>query len=227
MRSREEPLTRRERDELRGYVSWGSVATRTVLFSVALAIVGAACRGIQQWLRLPELLWVLPTGAVGLLLYLRSRRWTGGRDLRERIRRDLAANAAAVHHVGVSDAIVFDEREDEGPIVFVLTDAGEALVFLGQELARDVARGFPWREFEIRESASSGRFFGLKRLGEPFPPSAKRPPLSPERYQQLGLPRSFAGSACNSRLTTCGRSLSPSWWLCYGAIDASRPDARS
>jgi hypothetical protein len=108
--------------------------------------------------------------------------------LRERIRRDLAANAAAVHHVGVSDAIVFDEREDEGPIVFVLTDTGETLVFLGQELARDVARGFPWREFEIRESASSGRFFGLKRLGEPFPPSAKRPPLSPERYQQLGLP---------------------------------------
>ena len=42
------------------------------------------------------------------------------------------------------DAILFDESEDEGPIVFVLTDAGETLVFLGQDLARDVAHGFPW-----------------------------------------------------------------------------------
>ena len=187
MQTRQEPLTRREREELQGYVSWGPVTGRAVLFLVALAIVGAATRGVQQWLRLPDPLWLLPTGIVGLLLYVRSRRWTGGRELRERIRQDLAVNAALVHRIQTREAIVFDEREDEAPIVFLLTDTGETLVFLGQGLARDVSRGFPWREFEVRESSSSARFFRLKRLAEPFPPSAKKPPLSPDQFRRLDL----------------------------------------
>ena len=187
MQTRQEPLTRREREELQGYVSWGPVTGRAVLFLVALAIVGAATRGVQQWLRLPDPLWLLRTGIVGLLLYVRSRRWTGGRELRERIRQDLAVNAALVHRIQTREAIVFDEREDEGPIVFLLTDTGETLVFLGQDLARDVSRGFPWREFEVRESPSSARFFRLKRLAEPFPPSAKKPPLSPDQFRRLDL----------------------------------------
>ncbi len=187
MQTRQEPLTRREREELQGYVSWGAVAGRAALFLVALAMVGAASRGLQRSLQLPEPLWLLPTGVVGLLLYVASRRWTGGRELRERIRQDLAANAAVVHRIQTRDAIVFDEQEDEGPIVFLLTDAGETLVFLGQDLSRDVTRGFPWRQFEVRESGSSDRFFGLKRLAEPFPPLAKKPPLSPEQFKRLDL----------------------------------------
>jgi hypothetical protein len=126
-----------------------------------------ASRRVHQWPHLPEPRWLLPAGLAGLFLYVRSRRWTGGRELRERLRRDLAANAALVHHIRTRDAILFDEREDEGPIVFVLTDTGETLVFLGQDLSRDVARGFPWRER--------------------FPPSTKRPPLSPDAFRQLGL----------------------------------------
>jgi hypothetical protein len=185
--SRREPLTKRERSELHGYVNWTAVAGRAVLFVVALVVVGAVCRGVQRWLQLPRLSWLLPTIAVGLFLYVRARRWTGGRELRSEIRLDLEANAAVVHHVRVQDAIVFEEREDEGPIVFVLTDTSDTLVFAGQDLARDVARGFPWREFEIRESAHSRRFFGLKRRAEPFRAFAARPPLSPEQYKRLGL----------------------------------------
>ena len=187
MQTRQEPLTRREREELRGYVSWGPFAGRAILFLVAPAIVGAISRSIQQRLAVPEPLWLLPTGVVGLLLYLRSRRWTGGRELRGRIRQDLATNAAVVRRIQTREAIVFDERQDEGPIVFLLTDTGETLVFLGQDLARDVSRGFPWREFEVRESPSSGRFFRLKRLAEPFPPSAKKPPLSRDEFRRLDL----------------------------------------
>jgi hypothetical protein len=130
---------------------------------------------------------LLPTIAAGLFLYVRSRRWTGGHELRRHIRLDLEANAAVVHHIRVKDAIVFEESEDEGPIVFLLTDTDETLVFTGQDLSRDVARGFPWREFEIRESAHSRRFFKLKRLGEPFRPFADKPPLSREQFKQLGL----------------------------------------
>jgi hypothetical protein len=174
VRTREEPLTRRERAELEGYVSWTTYAGRAALFVVAIAIVGAVSWRVQQWLApaaaLPRVLWLLPAAVAGLFLYRRSRRWTGGRELRDAIRRDLESNAALVHHVSVRDAVVFEEREDEGPVVFVLDDDGESLAFVGQDLARHVARGFPWRELELRESASSRRFLGVKRLGEPFSP---------------------------------------------------------
>lgn len=187
MQSREEPLTRRERAELQGYVSWSAVIGRAVLFAIAVAAVGAVSWRLQNSLRLPSPVWLIPTTAVAVLLFVRARRWTGGRDLRNRIRLDLQSNVALVHHVTVRDAIVFEEQEDEGPVVFVLTDAGETLAFTGQDLSRHVAHGFPWREFEIRESGGSRRFLGLRRRGEKFKPSAIRPPIAPERYRQLGL----------------------------------------
>ena len=180
-------MTKRERTELHGYATWTAVAGRALLFILALVAVGVVCKRVQQRLQLPGPLWLLPTIAAGLFLYVRSRRWTGGHELRRQIRLDLEANAAVVHHVQVQDAILFEEREDEGPIVFLLTDTNETLVFTGQELSRDVARGFPWREFEIRESAHSRRFLGLKRLGEPFRPFTGKPPLSPDHFKQLGL----------------------------------------
>jgi hypothetical protein len=185
--SREEALTRRERAELQGYVSWTAVAGRAVLFALAVGAVGALSWRLQRWLPFSAPLWLLPTLAVAVFLYVRSRHWTGGRDLRNRIRQDLQTNTALVHHIQVREAIVFEEREDEGPIVFVLTDADETLVFTGQDLSRHVARGFPWREFEIREAAASRRLLRLERLGEPLRPSASKPPLSPEQFKQLGL----------------------------------------
>jgi hypothetical protein len=136
-----------------------------VLFLIAVAAIGGLSWRIQRWTPLSAPFWLLPTIAVAIALYVRSKRWTGGRDLREDIRADLRANSARVYHVQVRDAIVFEEQEDEGPIVFVLTDGGETLVFTGQDLARQVARGFPWRELEVRETAASRRW---KELDVPF-----------------------------------------------------------
>ena len=81
----------------------------------------------------------------------------------------LQTNTALVHHIRVDDAIVFEEREDEGPIVFALTDAGVTPVFTGQDLSRHLARGIPWRELDIRETPRSHRFLGLERLGARHP----------------------------------------------------------
>jgi hypothetical protein len=184
---REEPFSKRERAELAGYVSVSTVAGRAALFLAALTIVGVLSRRVQQALGMADPLWLVPTGVAGALLYVRARRWTGGADFRRRVRRDLEANTVLVHHIRVRDAILFEEQEDEGPIVFVQTDTGETLVFTGQELARHVSRGFPWREFEIRETPHSRRFLRLKRGGEPLAPSLRRPPLSAESYNQLGL----------------------------------------
>ncbi len=82
----------------------------------------------------------MPTAVVGLALYWRSRRWTGGRDLRARIRRDLKSNTAAVHVLSVVDAIKVEEAEDEGPTFFLKLETGETVVMAGQFLDRFVSR---------------------------------------------------------------------------------------
>ena len=158
-----------------------------VFFLVAIAVVGLLARRVQHAFEIAGPFWLIPTVVVGVVLYLRADRWTGGADFRRRVRLDLQANTAVVHHIHARDAVLFEEREDEGPIVFVQTDSGETLVFIGQDLARHVSRGFPWREFEIRETSNSRRFLGLQRCGEPLAPSLVKPPLSTQSYRQLGL----------------------------------------
>ena len=187
MESRRETLNKRERDELKGYVAPATAVLRGLLYLVALVVVALVCRRLQRSLALPDWLWLLPTLGIGASLYVRSARWTGGSAFRRQVRLDLEANTALVHRVRLSDAILFEEQEDEGPIVFALTDTGEALVFCGQDLARDVSRGFPWREFDIRESPNSRMFFRLKRVADALPPSLVKPPLSREEYKRLGL----------------------------------------
>ena len=124
---------------------------------------------------------------------------TIARQLRERITQDLAANIAQVHRVRVRDAVVFEEQEDEGPVVFVLTEEGDTVVFLGQEFARKLSRGFPWRQFEIRETPHSRRFLGLTRIGDAFP-AEKKPLLSCERYKELDWMSFRTGAGFTSRL---------------------------
>jgi hypothetical protein len=180
------PLTKRERAELQGYVSRGTTIGRAVLFLVAVAAVGGVSWRVQQGLSITQPFWLLPPILFGIFLYRRADRWTGGPELRERITQDLAANIAQVHRVRVRDAVVFEEQEDEGPVVFVLTEEGDTVVFLGQEFARKLSRGFPWRQFEIRETPHSRRFLGLTRIGDAFP-AEKKPLLSRERYKEFGL----------------------------------------
>jgi hypothetical protein len=187
MMPRQEPLTRRERKELQGYVSWTTSFLRVLLFLAVVAVVAALSMRLQRGLRLPDWLWPIPTVAATIALFLLARRWTGGTRFRHDVRLDLEENSALVYGVQIVDAIVFEEREDEGPVVFVLTASGETLVFTGQDLARAVARGFPWREFEIRETAHSHRLLRLKKIGQPLTVSKIRPPLSAGAYHRLGL----------------------------------------
>ena len=187
MQTRNEPLTKRERTELQGYVSTGASAGRTVLFLIAVAAVAGVSWRVQQGFATSKPVWLLPTLLFAVFIYFRAKRWTGGRELRDAFKGDLESNSARVHRIKVRDAIVFQEQEDEGPVVFVLTDTGETVVFVGQELARQLSRGFPWREFDVRETAHSRRFLRLERVGDPFAVTDTRTPLSPERFKELGL----------------------------------------
>jgi hypothetical protein len=184
---REDPLTKRERAELVGYVSRSAVASRALLFALALGAVGGMAFKVQRWLSIDQPYWVVPPIVVGLALCWRSRRWTGGRDLRERIRRDLKSNTAAVHVLSVVDAIKVEEAEDEGPTFFLKLETGETVAMSGQFLDRFVSRGFPWRQFEIREAAESGLFLGLKSRGDRVVPSLVKPPLSMATVRELGI----------------------------------------
>ena len=184
---KKDPLTKRERAELGGYVARSAVAGRAVLFALALAATAGIALKVQGWFSSDQPWWIVPTAVVGLALYWRSRRWTGGRDLRARIRRDLKSNSAAVHVLSVVDAIKVEEAEDEGPTFFLKLETGETVAIGGQFLDRFVRRGFPWREFEIREAAESRLFLGLKSRGEPVAPSLVKPPLSRTAVHELGL----------------------------------------
>ena len=186
---REDPLTKRERAELVGYVARSTVWARAILFALALAAVAGLAFKVQRWLSIDQPFWVVPTALAGLVLYWRSRRWTGGRDLRARIRLDLESNTAAVHILSVVDAIRVEEAEDEGPTFFLKLETGETVAIGGQFLDRFVTRGFPWRQFEIREGARSGLFLGLEGRGERIVPSLVRPPLSLATVRELGIGR--------------------------------------
>jgi hypothetical protein len=184
---RNDPLTKRERVELAGYVSRSTSAGRAILFGLALAAVAGLALKVQRWLSVDQPWWIVPTAAVGLALYWRSGRWTGGRGLRARIRRDLEANTATVHVLSVVDAIKVDEAEDEGPTFFLKLETGETVAMGGQFLDRLVSRGFPWKQFEIREAAESGLFLGLEGRGERVVPSLVKPPLSMATVRELGI----------------------------------------
>lgn len=186
---REDPLTKRERAELVGYLSRSAAVSRAILFGLALAVVAGVAFKVQRWLSLDQPFWVVPTIAIGLALYWRSGRWTGGRDLRARIGRDLRSNTATVHVLSVVDAIKVEEAEDEGPTFFLKLETGETVAVGGQFLDRFVSRGFPWRQFEIREAAESRLFLGLEGRGERVVPSLVKPPLSMATVRELGIAR--------------------------------------
>ena len=80
-----------------------------------------------------------------------------------------------------------EEAEDEGPTFFLELETGETVAMSGQFLDRFVRRGFPWRQFEIREGAESRLFLGLEGHGERVVPSLVKPPLSMATVRELGI----------------------------------------
>lgn len=185
------PMTDREAAELRALVSPSTAALRIGLFALALAAVAYLMRGLQTLVvTVPGVtdlpLWLVPTLVVGAALYVLGGRWTGGPELRKKVRRDLERREIARHRVRVVGALEAPEVEDEGPVFFVQDDRDGTMFFAGQEMARYKTRGFPWVEFEILEAPESGRLFGLRPLGEPLSNVPVRAPLSLGEAKALG-----------------------------------------
>ena len=185
-------LSRKQAAELRGYVAASTSLFRILVWLAAVALAGALFRALQPLLARPfpvvgaHMWWALPTGLVAWALYHASSRWTGGREFRARVRRDLERGTLAVRRVTAVDAIEVEEQEDEGPSYFVLTPDRQTIFFSGQYLDRYRSKGFPWTSFEILEAPESGVFFGLHRTGERLVPSARRRPFGWEERKALG-----------------------------------------
>jgi len=133
MSETQRPFSKRELSELRGYVSSSTSVFRIGLFIVGTCIVGWLFSGIQRMV-LPQSSnpwWLLPTGGLMLLVYLRSSRWTGGSEKRHAIRQDIARGSAFVRRIEVDSAIEFQEQEDEGPAFVVNTREGQTILFAG------------------------------------------------------------------------------------------------
>ena len=179
MQTTHRPISKRRLAELRGYVAWSTTIFRAALFIAVIALVGWTLRKLTD----SELVWIVPTAALAIALYIIAGRWTGGRAFRAKVREDVRGGVAAVHAVRAVDAVEVEEGEDEGPAYFVLTDDGTTLLFAGQYLGAYQRKGFPWKEFEILEAPRSKIFFGLVPRGERLAPSARRPPFTWEEFK--------------------------------------------
>jgi hypothetical protein len=177
-------LTRRQRADLAGYVSPFIAAFRMLLFAVAVCIVGLVLRAVHRLIvddpvpAASEAWWAIPTLAFAVALYQRAGRWTGRRELRDRIRADLARGEVAIRRINAVDAIEIGEQGDSGPAFFVLTAEGTTMLFTGQHLAPLKRKGFPWTAFDIVETPASRIFFRISPAGDRLPPSATRPPFT-------------------------------------------------
>lgn len=186
MKILERPLSNRQRKELKGLVAVSTTLMRVALFVIVVGLLGVLLRRIQIELIDAPPIWAIITVITGSAIYVRSRRWTGGKELRKRIREDLRAGVVRVTVIEPAVVTEIEEREDEGPSYIIETKTGESIMLTGQWLVWTKKKKFPWSKFEITEAPHSSHFFGVQNRGESIPVSAKRQALSFEQARDLG-----------------------------------------
>ena len=187
MRCIEIPLTAKQCKELQGYVALSTQLFRGFLFVIFIAGLGLVLRGTQQAINPAGApWWVFPTGAFAMVLFVYSKRWTGGREFRKSVRKDLTSGKARALIVEPVSVIEFEEEEDEGPSYLVETADGETVFLAGQYLEPYKHRKFPWSRFHIIEAPFSGVIFRIERRGDPIPVDETRPALAYEIAKKLG-----------------------------------------
>ena len=182
----EKPLSKKQRKELEPLVSISTTILRAATFAIFIGLLGAVLRGIQIKTFDAPPIWLIVTAAIGVALYMKSKRWTGGPELRRKICQDLEAGVSRVTVIEPAFVTEIEELEDEGPSYIIVTKAGESVLLTGQWLVWIKKRKFPWSKFEITEAPLSGHFFGVQNRGEPIPVSQKRNALSYEQAKALG-----------------------------------------
>lgn len=180
------PFTKKEREELQSYVALYIQLLRAVLFLVFIVIVGTFFRAIEFGLSGNGYYFLIPTAIVAVLIYLRSKRWTGGAALRKQIREDLKAGKAKLLILEPTTVVEIEEVEDEGPSYIIEDKSGETVLLTGQHLDEAKHKRFPWSRIEIVEAPHSSMFLSLEKAGSPIPVTSKRAALPYDVAKQLG-----------------------------------------
>lgn len=108
---------------------WGLVVTVTALWAKN---INRLTGGLAWW----------PIAALlsGAGTYWLGVRMSGGRALRSKVRQDLQHGMAEEREFQLTDAVMFPEMEDEGPVVFLLSE-GRVYCLSGQEVSRLLSGG--------------------------------------------------------------------------------------
>jgi hypothetical protein len=97
-------------------------------------------------------------------IFIWSKRFTGGSDLRGRIRKDLRQGEVEDRVFNLRHVVVFPEAEDEGPILF-FRDGPKVYVLSGQRMTRLAKDGLPRENVVVSIAPISERIVGLKSGG--------------------------------------------------------------
>ena len=182
----EKPLSNKQRKELEQFVSKSTAILRVSSFVIFIGVLGAILRGCQIKTVDAPPIWLAITAMIAVAIYVKSKKWTGGPELRKKIHQDLEAGVSRTTIIEPAFVTEIEEQEDEGPSYVIVTKEGESILLTGQWLVWSKRRKFPWSRFEISEAPLSGHFFGVYNRGEPFPVSQKREPISYEQAKALG-----------------------------------------
>ncbi len=186
MKITDRPFTKKEREELESYVALYIQLLRAVLFLVFIVIVGTFFRAIEFGLLGNSYYFLIPTAIAAALIYLRSKRWTGGAELRRKILEDLKAGNARVLILEPVTVVEIEEVEDEGPSYIIEDKNGDTVLLTGQHLDEAKHKRFPWSRIAIVEAPQSSMFLSVKKAGSPVPVTSKRAALPYETAKQLG-----------------------------------------
>jgi len=182
----EKPLSKRQQEELAQFVATSTTLLRVGVFILFTVVLGAILRGIQIKTFDAPPIWAGVTTAIAILVFVKSKKWTGGPEYRKSIQRDLDAGMARVTVIEPAFVTEIEELEDEGPSYIIETKQGQSILLTGQWLVWTRKRKFPWSKFEITEAPDSGYFFGVRKQGKPFPVGAKRDAFTYEQARDLG-----------------------------------------
>ena len=182
-----EPLSKKQRAELEGIVAPSTQISRAVAFLAIVALFAFLLHWLQIKIGINIPLWFIFSAVFSYWLYRISGKWTGGKELRENIRQDLANGNIVISIVEPLSVTEIQEIEDEGPSYIIYAKTGEVCILSGQEIEKYRYKGFPWSKFGVARAAQSNRFFGLRCLGESISVSDKREAFTLEVEKQLGL----------------------------------------
>ena len=182
----EKPLSKKQRKELEPFVSTSTTILRVSVYVVFIGVLGGMLRGCQIKTVDAPPIWLAVTAIIAVVIFVKSKKRTGGPELRTKIRQDLEAGVSRTTIIEPAFVTEIEEQEDEGPSFIIVTKEGELVLLTGQWLVSIKKRKFPWSKFEISEAPLSGHFFGVHNRGEPFPVSQTREPLGYEDAKALG-----------------------------------------